>query len=331
MAAEDIPKTAIITPFGLWEFLRTPFGLKNAGQTFQRLMDGIFRDTPFVFVYLDDLLIASSNHEEHYEHLRTVLKLLSDNGLVVNKAKCSFGARKLEYLGHEVDANGIRPLPDRIDAIRYYPVPDLKASLQRFLGIINYYHRFMPHLADKLHPLHNATKGKGQSVTWTEECQSAFIDAKDALAEATTLHHPHSSAITSITADASDKAVGAVLEQLLDGIWCPITFFSRKLTSAESKYSAFDRELLATFSAVKHFRHYVEGRPFIIYTDHKPLTFAFSSPVDRSPRQTRHLSYIAEFSTDVRHIEGKNNVVADALSRASAISAIALPTVDYRN
>lgn len=187
-------------------------------------------------------------------------------------------------------------------------------------------HRFLPHLAEKLLPLHEATKGTGQTITWTPECQAAFDTAKASLASATLLHHPHPSAMTSITVDASNKAVGAQLEQFLNGDWCPIAFFSRKLSQAETKYSAFDRELLEIYLTVKHFRYYVEGRAFTIFTDHKPLTFAFASNAERSPRQTRHLSYIAEFSTDVRHIEGKNNVVAGTLSR---LSAVALPTIDY--
>lgn len=330
MKPSDIPKTAVITPFGLWEFLRMPFGLKNAAQAFQRLMDGVLRGVPFVFVYLDDILVASKNAKEHASHLRQIFKLLTSNGLVVNRGKCVFGASELTYLGHKVNATGISPLPARVDTVRDFPTPTSKAGLQRFLGMITYYHRFMPHLADKLYPLYEATKAKGQTITWTPECEAAFTAAKSALASATLLHHPDPTATTSITVDASDRAVGGQLEQLQFGIWCPIAFFSRKLSNAERKYSAFDRELLAIYLAIKSFRHFVEGRPFSIYTDHRPLTFAFNSTSERSPRQTRHLCFIAEFSTDVRHVEGKENVVADALSRATDLSAIALPTIDYR-
>ena len=176
-----------------------------------------------------------------------------------------------------------------------FPVPTNKVGLQRFLGMINYYRRFMPRLADKLHPLHDATEVKGQAIEWTTKCQSAFLAAKSALVSSTLLHHPHSNAMTNITVDASDRAVGGKLKQFLDGLWCPVAFFSRKLTNAERKYSAFDRELLAIFLSVKHFRHHIEGRQFTIFTDHKPLTFAFASAVERSPRQTRHMSFISEF------------------------------------
>ena len=145
---------------------------------------------------------------------------------------------------------------------------------------------------------------------------------KAALARATLLYHPDPNAPTSITVDASDFAIGAQLEKLQQGRWVPIAFFSRKLSTAEKNYSAFDRELLAAYQAIRHFRHYVEGIPFTLFTDHKPLTFALPSITDRSPRQTRHLSFIAEFTSDIRHLKGKHNVVADALSRINSVSTV---------
>lgn len=319
MASDSISKTAIITPFGLWEFLRMPFGLKNAGQAFQRLMDDILRDIPFVFVYLDDILVASKSRSEHLGHLRQVFKLLSDNGLVINKAKCVFGARELDFLGHRVSAKGVQPLPDRIKDLINFAAPTNRTSLQRFLGMINYYHRFLPGIADVLAPLHAQAHGRGQKIEWSEQCQAAFVKAKHVLGKATLLHHPQPNALTSITTDASNTAMGAQLEQQQGQFWVPIAFFSRKFSETERKYSAFDRELLAAYSAIKHFRPFVEGRAFTLFTDHRPLTTAISSKVDRSPRQTRHMSYIAEFTTDVQHIRGKFNIVADALSRVDSV------------
>jgi hypothetical protein len=161
----------------------------------------------------------------------------------------------------------------------------------------------------------------------------AFAAAKTALATATLLHHPDPSVPTSVTVDASGAGLGVELAQLQAGIWRPICFFSRKLSSAETKYSAFDRELLAIYEAIKYFRHHVEGKPLTVYTDHMPLTFAFSSASDRSPCQNNHLSYVAEYTTDLRHISGKDNVVADTLSRAvcsaASVDAVALSTIDY--
>ena len=167
-------------------------------------------------------------------------------------------------------------------------------------------------------PLSPETEGC-QQIEWSDVCDTAFHKAKEALSKATLLHHPRSNAPTSITVDASNTAIGAQLEQRHGESWVPIAFFSRKLSNTETKYSAFDRELLAAYQAIKHFRHFVEGREFSLYTDHKPLTTAIASKTDRSPRQTRHLSYISEFTTDIRHIRGKFNVVADALSRINSI------------
>lgn len=336
MAPDSIPKTAIITPFGLYEFLCMPFGLKNAAQAFQRLMDSILRDLPFAFVYLDDILVASSSASEHKDHLRQVFYLLEANGLVIRKEKCLFGASEVDFLGHRVTREGILPIPERVSVIREFPVPDSKAALQRFLGMVNYYHRFCPKIAGHLHPLHKASSGRGQDIEWSNDCQTAFEFAKTALANATLLHHPRPNAPTSITTDASGSSIGGQVEQLHDGLWKPIAFFSRKFSTAEAKYAAFDRELLAIFCGIKHFRHYLEGRPFTAYTDHKPLTSAISSTTERSPRQTRHLSFISEFTTDIRHVSGKQNVVADALSRIGSAAAappspalIAEPGIDY--
>jgi Reverse transcriptase (RNA-dependent DNA polymerase) len=138
VAAEDIPKTAVITPFGLLEFLGMPFGLKNAGMTFQRLMDSILNGLPYVFVYLDDILIASPCLKSHRRHVAEVLRILQHNGLVINAAKCVFGATSVEFLGHLVTASGISPLADRVAAIRRFPRPNTIKELQAFLGLVNF-------------------------------------------------------------------------------------------------------------------------------------------------------------------------------------------------
>ena len=314
MHEADIAKTAIITPFGLYEFCRMPFGLRNAAQTFQRFIDDVCRGLDFVFVYLDDILVASRSLEEHLQHLRALFQRLSDRGLVINPAKCLFGKAEVNFLSHTISAAGIRPHLTRVDAVRTFPVPRDKKSLHQFVGLINYYHRFVPRCAEILQPLHQALAA--ECFAWTVSCQKAFEEAKQTLSEAVMLVHPQPHAPTCITTDASNLAVGAVLEQFIDGQWMPISFFSKKLNHAELNYSAFDRELLAIYLSVRHFQYFVEGRTFHINTDHKPLTFALQSSTEwRSPRQARHLAFISEFTTDIRHIEGQANCAADALSR----------------
>ena len=328
MAPDDIPKTAIITPFGLYEFVRMPFGLKNAAQTFQRLMDTVLQDISCSFCYLDDILIASSNEEQHMADLRQMCGRLQEYGLVVRPEKCIFGVDSIDFLGHRITAGGAKPLPEKVEVIQFFLRPTTVKGLQEFLGMMNFYHRFLPKIAHVLQPLYTALKGTKSKplLTWSPEMISAFEEGKNLLSQAAMLAHPNPSAQVGLTVDASDIAVGAVLEQFVDGTWQPLAFFSRQLREPEKKYSTFDRELLGLYLATKHFRYYLEGREFTVSTDHKALVAAMSRMSDPwSARQQRHLAYISEYSTDIRHISGKSNVVADCLSR-TAITEVSLGT-----
>ena len=281
-------------------------------------MDGVLRGLDMVFVYLDDILIASADPKSHWSHLRLVLTRLRDAGLAVNPKKCVLGKKEVTFLGHSVSEAGVVPLPQKVDAIGNMKKPETKVELQRFLGMINYYHRFVPHLAKVLAPLHSlvaAAPSPKSALLWTDHHDRKFVQAKASLAGYVRLAHPSSDPESSfsLTTDASNFAVGAVLSQGIEDR--PLAFFSKKLSNPEKKYSTFDRELLAVFLAIRHFRHMLEGRPFCVWTDHKPLCGALDSSTDRSPRQTRHLSYIAEYTSDIKHISGASNVVADTLSR----------------
>ena len=316
VAPADVPKTAITTPFGMFEYLYMPFGLRNAAQTFQRLMDFIFGFLAFVFVYLDDLIIYSRDEKEHEDHLQQVLQLLSNNGLVINPAKCVFFQKEVEFLGHTVDSTGMRPLSRHVQAINNFPPPtDIKA-LQRFLGLVNFYRRFLAGAACFLKPLTDALAGSPKKLEWTSTMQQAFEKAKAAVAAAVKLVHPAPGATVSLAVDASATHVGGVLQQWSSSGWQPLSFFSHKLSKTERNYGAFDRELLAAYMGIRHFRFALEGRPFQLHTDHKPLVAALKR-VDPpwTARQQRHLSFISEFTTDLRHVPGLQNTVADALSR----------------
>ena len=327
--AADVPKTAIITPFGTYVFFYSTFGLRNAGATFQRLMDNIFGDLSYCICYVDDILIHSKSEKEHHEHIRNVLQLLRDNGLVVRRDKCVFGASKVEFLGYEITASGVRPLPSKVDAIRKFPTPTKVKSLQEFTGMVNYYHRFLPSIAHTMAPLYDSLSGKPKYLKWGQAQSKAFHATKAALAAAATLTFPKPTAALRLTTDASNVAVGGVVEQIVSGIPQPLGFFSQKLRQPETKYSTFDRELLAVYLAVRHFRHLLEGTPFTIRTDHRPLVHAFTKAEDPwSSRQQRHLSAIAEFGCEIEYVPGEKNPVADALSRVE-ISAVHLG-IDYR-
>lgn len=325
VAEEDIPKTAITTPFGLFEFPFMTFGLRNAAQTFQRFMDEVLRNLEFCYVYIDDILIASTTEEEHLRHVGEVFGRLREYGVVINSAKCVFGKSQVTFLGHSVSSSGTRPLPEKVEAIRRFPQPTTAQDLRKFLGMLNFYRRFLPNAAGTQAPLNDLLVGniKGKSpIKWSVQTQRAFESCKESLAQAALLAHPQTGATLSIISDASDFSAGAALQQRIGNEWEPLGFFSKKFTAAEKKYGAYDRELLAIYLAVKHFRHLVEGRSFTIFTDHKPITFAFKQKLDKcSPRQFRHLEYISQFTTDIRHVSGTDNVVADALSRVEEVAA----------
>jgi len=323
----DVPKTAVVTPFGLFEYLRMPFGLRNAGQTFQRLMDEILQDVPHVFVYMDDILVASANHEEHVRDLRAVLTRLQKHGMVLNGEKCVLGVSQLEYLGHVVSSAGLSPLPDRVAAIQNVQQPTTGKELMTYLGMINFYRRFIKGAASVLRPLTDALRGGSKGpLVWTPPMQLAFEESKRRLVSVAQLAHPDPSAELQLAVDASDHHVGAVLQQQTRSGMQPLSFFSKKLDSAQQKYSAFDRELLAVYLAVRHFRWALEGRQFHVLTDHKPLTFALHRLGDAwSARQQRHLSYVSEYTTDIRHVAGSLNVVADALSRPPGVPQLPPP------
>ena len=313
---EDVKKTAVITPFGLFLFPRCPFGLKNAGQDFQRLMDEILGDIPHVFVYIDDILVASNTLEEHLKDLRTVFAILEQNGLVVNRKKCELGKTSLEFLGHLVDTRGIRPSPEKVDAILATKQPTNIKQLQRFHGMVNYYRRFISQAAHHLAALFDALQGKPKHLEWSDSLQKSFESIKLALATATMLHHPDPSLPLALTTDASDVAIGGVVEQRGSRGWEPLAFFSKKLEESQKKWCPYDRELHAVHKAVRHFKHMLEGREFTIYTDHQSLIPSLSKKTDApTARQTNQLSEIAEYSTDIRYLEGKSNFVADCLSR----------------
>ena len=308
----DVPKTAITTSFGTYVFHYSTFGLRNSGATFQRMMDQLLGHLPFCRVYIDDILIFSESHREYREHLRSVLEVLHSNGLVTLRDNCIFGASTIEFLGHDISGDGIRPLSSKVEAVNRFPRPTTVKQLQEFLGMINYYHRFIPNAAEILLPLYHLSSSKQKELeAWTPTHEHSFISAKNALAQAATLATPNNTNKLYLVTDASNIAIGAVLEQCNNGHRQPLGFFSRKLNAPQRNYSTFDRELLAVHSAIRHFRHMALSKPSDAWTG----------------RQQRHLSTIAETCCTIEYLPGKQNAVADALSRVE-ISTIQLG-VDY--
>ncbi|KAK7575712.1 hypothetical protein V9T40_011998 [Parthenolecanium corni] len=325
MNEEDIKKTAVITPFGLFESMKMPNGLKTSAQTFQRFIDSLLRGLDFVYAYIDDICIFSENKEQHKHHLRQLLAKLDEAGLTINVAKSEFGKDNVDFLGYNISQGGISPKSKKVQAILDYPPPKDMHGLRRFLGMTNFYRRCIPQAADTMAVLYDMTKGSKKKdktpISFNEEQLKAFEETKAKLANAAMIAHPDENLNVILATDASDFAIGATLYQISGESRQPLGFFSRRLSTAETKYSTYDRELLAIFAGIRYFKHMLEGRVFSVYTDHRPITYAFKQGSDHaSPRQIRQLDYIGQFTTDIRYIKGEDNESADALSRIDQIS-----------
>jgi cleavage and polyadenylation specificity factor subunit 1 len=327
IAEQDKCKTAIITPFGLFEFNVMSFGLKNAPATFQRFIHEVLRGLEFVFAYLDDILIASADEDQHKQHLRTVLERLHKFGLRINISKSIFGVSEIEFLGYFITSEGSRPPQEKVKAILNYKLPETIHDLRTFLGVINFYRRFIKDAAKTQAILHDYLKGSKKKdktkVLWTNEAKTQFEKCKEDLVNTALLSFPDPDLHLGLFTDASDSSVGSVIQQFENGDWKPLGFYSKKLNPTQQNYSTYDRELLAIYLSIKYFKHLLEGRKFTVYTDHKPIIYAFLQKPDKaSPRQCRQLQYISEFTTDIQYITGENNVIADTLSRIEEIALI---------
>lgn len=321
----DIPKTAFCCHSGTYEFRVMPFGLTNAPATFQRLMNDIFRDLigQFVLIYLDDILIYSKRHEEHLEHCSAVLKRLVDNQLTLNVGKCQFFQSEMRFLGYIVSELGLRTDPEKVSAITNWNRPKNSTEVRSFLNFCGFYRRFIRNFAHIALPLTNLTKGniaKNAPITWTSECEASFTELKSVFSSTVILRHPNWHEPFIIDTDASQSAIGAVLlqEQILPTskrpVLRPCAFYSRKLTDTQTRYSAQERELLAIWSALQHWRYIIEGSPILVRTDHQSLAqIATQKNVGR--RVIRFLDDLAHFDLTIKYKPGNTNTIADILSR----------------
>ena len=314
----DIPKTAFRTPMGLYEFLVLPFGLTNAPATFQRLMNTIFHDfirEGFVVVYLDDLLVFSKTEEEHIVHLQRVFDRLREHKLYAKLTKCSFFKEELQYLGHIVGRGGLKVDPKKISVVHDWPVPVNVHDVRRFLGLANYFRKFIQGYSRLASPLTELT-GSNTPWTWTGQQQAAFEGIKHALTRAPVLALPDPSKPYKVICDASDFGVGGVLTQ--DGR--AIAFFSRKLNAAERNYHTTEKELAAVMYALKEWRCYLLGNQFTVVTDHKANSFLQEQSF-LSPRRARWAEFLQIFDIVWLWEPGRTNV-ADPLSRSPALLVV---------
>ena len=302
---KDVYKTAFSVESGLYEYLRMPFGLKNAPATFQRVMDHVLRELigKCCLVYMDDIIVFSTSLQEHLNNLGKIFMALEKVNLKIQLDKSEFLKKEVAFSGHYVTEHGVKPNPAKIDAIKNWPVPKNQKELKGFLGILGYYRRFVRDFAKITKPL-TAQLRKGEQVEHTPQFLKTFHLCKDLLTQSDILQYPDFDKPFILTTDASNFALGAVLSQGTIGKDRPIAYASRTLTRTEENYSAIEKELLAIVWACQYFRPYLFGKRFTLYTDHQPLTYALYLKTPNSKLVKWRLR-LTEFDFEIKHRPGK--------------------------
>uniref|UniRef100_A0A2N9F7E8 RNA-directed DNA polymerase n=2 Tax=Fagus sylvatica TaxID=28930 RepID=A0A2N9F7E8_FAGSY len=315
MKEGDEWKTAFKTKYGLYEWLVMPFGLTNAPSTFMRLMNHALRAFlgRFVVVYFDDILVYSKSLDEHIDHLHCVLTVLRKEKLYANLKKCSFCLDKVVFLGFVVGAKGIAVDEEKVKAIKEWPTPKSITEVRSFHGLASFYRRFVKDFSTLAAPLTEIVK-KSVGFKWGSEQDRAFIEIKERLCGAPLLALPDFSKTFEIECDASGIGIGAVLMQEKR----PIAYFSEKLNGAALNYPTYDKELYALVRALETWQHYLWPKEFVIHTDHESLKH-LKGQGKLNRRHAQWMEFIETFPYVIKYKQGKENIVADALSRRYAL------------
>ena len=318
---EDKPKTAFTCRSGLWEYNMMPFGLCGAPSTFERCMELVMRGLQWktLLIYLDDLIIYSTNFGEHISRLDEVFNRLSKAGFKLKPSKCQLFQEEVEFLGHVVTKDGVKPDMQKVKAVTEWPVPRNITDVRSFLGLCSYYRRFIIKFSTRASPL-NQLLEKERPFIWTPECQRAFDDLKSALTGEEVMAYPQDDGLYILDTDASNTGIGATLSQLQ---WCeitqkeeerPILYASKTFTKTQKQYCVTRRELLAIVTFVQQFRHYLLGRKFLVRTDHSALCWMMSFKEPQC-QMARWLEILSQFDFKIEHRAGKKHGNADSLSR----------------
>lgn len=312
----DRQKTAFRTRFGHFEYTVLPMGLCNAPGTFMQLMNQTFADMldKSVLCFLDDILIFSKTEDEHIRHITEVLNRLKAQELYVKISKCAFMQREVAFLGHRIGADGLRVAPDKIGAVKQWPIPKSVGDIRSFLGLANFYRRFVKDYSRIALPLTELTKDK-IPWQWGNKQQESFDNLKAALCTPPILIVADQSKPFVLNCDACDYAIGATLQQDHGNGLQPVAYFSGKMSDAERNYDVREKEFMALMKACLHWRHYLHGtQPFTLLTDHDSLKYMKTMP-ELKGRLARWVEKMQEFDFKIEHVPGKTNIVADALSR----------------
>lgn len=312
LAKESRPYTAFTTADGHFQLTRMPMGLKTSPACFSRIMAIALADLigKICYVYLDDIIVYGDTEENHLKNLEKVFERLRKVGLKLKPKKCSFMRGSVTYLGHIISSEGLKPDPEKYKPILNWPKPKTVVEVQSFLGLVNYYRRFVEKFSEIARPLYKLTK-KDTQFDWDENCQKAFETLKHKVTSPPVLAYPNFAKPFILQTDASEYGIGAVI---MNDDRRPIAFISRGLTPAEKNYHITDKELLAIVWAVKKFENYLYGQKFIVETDHRALEYLFKQ-TNPSSRLTRFRLALEQHDFIIKYIKGKSNVVSDALSR----------------
>ena len=306
------------TPFGRYKWLRLPFGLSTSGEIFQKRLHQALDGLENVICVADDILVygvgenddkALKNHDLCLEKL---IKRCETHGVRLNKEKCQFRAKSLNFLGHVVTNDGLKPDPEKVRAITEMPKPEDVAGIHRLSGTVNYLARFMPKLSEIMAPIRQLTH-KDSEFIWSDECDRAFAEIKRIASKAPVLAYYDHSKPLDIQCDASNKAVGSVLLQEDH----PIAYMSRAFSDTETRYAPIEKEMLAVVLSLEHFHQYTFGRPVTVYSDHKPLESILKKSLSAAPRRLQNMILRCQaYDCKVIYNPGKDQLLADMLSRA---------------
>jgi len=314
MAESSKPFTAFVTKFGLYQFKKMPFGLMNAPATFSRLVHKLLRDfQEFAEAYLDDIIIYSDDWDSHLRQLAQVLQRIQEAGLTIKRSKCEFGSAQVEFLGHVVGNNQIKPRLAKIEAIMCFEPPTDVKGVKRFMGVIAYYRQYLPNCATICAPINQLLK-KDQKFIWSKECDEAFLLIKSLLVNQPVLKPPDSSKQFFVVVDASGVGYGGSLMQMYDGVLHPVAYFSKVFDRHQASYSTVEKECLALLHLVRMFSVYFGMEKVVVLTDHSPLQF-LKSMGKHNNKLLRWSLELGEYNLEVKHIPGRLNILADYLSR----------------